>query len=245
MLTLPFQFEAHSVILRLNGFDCSMNFKSCDIQSNPASGDQGPHSADAMPTNHFLLPPPSSAGCLARKGYTGSFNCLRTTSSSSSSGGGGGGGTFTISGGTDPNSLSPPMAQQQQHGLNSSSDSDLRYCNSRKEVFNFTSPLPMTPTTAETMFRGPLSPRIRCGTPTSCLDTPPTSPLTPISILYNLPYAMLTPITYWLYSESLPPKMSEEICGRLIQLGEQTPPLNKIVQPCKKYLQNLNLKKCK
>lgn len=181
-------------------------------------------------TNHFLLPPPSSTGCLAKKGLTGSFNCLSSS----------------------PNLLSPPNAFNHHHhhhhhpGSNSSSsDSDIRQsCNNRKEVFNFTTPLPMTPVS-----HAPLSPRFRCGTPTmmatTSLDTPPTSPLTPISILYNLPCSMLKPIIYWLYTEAIPPTLSEEVCERLMVLSEQTPTLNKMTSPCRRYLKNLRLKKCK
>lgn len=232
-----FQFEAHSVILRLNGFDCSMNFKS-DLLSNAAADNastgttQGPEGAalllrtnqppSQLATNHFLLPPPSSTG-FGKNGLTGSFNCLSSS----------------------PHLLSPPNASFNNHshhhhpGSNSSSsDSDIRHsCNNRKEVFNFTNPiLPMTPPDSSPLIRGtPLSPRF----------TPPTSPLTPISILYNLPCSMLKPIIYWLYTESIPPNLSEEVCAKLMVLSEQTPPLNKMTTPCRRYLKHLRLKKCK
>lgn len=232
------QFEAHSVILRLNGFDCSMNFKS-DLLPNASTDSAaavavmatapGAEAAQStagvgagacahpsyLATNHFLLPPPSTTGCLAKKGLTGSFNCLSSS----------------------PNLLSPPNAFTQNnhhhhhhhhHGSNSSSsDSDIRQsCNNRKEVFNFDS----------TIIRStPMSPRC----------TPPSSPLTPISILYNLPCSMLKPIIYWLYTESIPSSLSEEVCEKLLALSDQTPPLNKMTNPCRRYLKNLRLKKCK
>lgn len=236
-----FQFEAHSVILRLNGFDCSMNFKSDllptdNVTSNPSAGvptvlpqnnSPSPLSHPSqLATNHFLLPPPSSMGSSAcKKGLTGSFNCLSSS----------------------PNLLSPPNAfnhHHPHHSNSSSSDSDIRQsCNNRKEVFNFTTPL----LSDSPLIRGaPLSPRFRCGTPTmASLDTPPTSPLTPISILYNLPCSMLKPIIYWLYTEAIPSTLSEEVCEKLMVLSEQTPPLNKMTQPCRRYLKNLRLKKCK
>lgn len=55
---------------------------------------------------------------------------------------------------------------------------------------------------------------------------------------------MLTPITYWLYSESLPQNLTEEICEKLIVFSEQIPPLSKMAQPCQKYLKYLRLKTC-
>lgn len=213
-----------------------MNFKSDLLPNASSTAPQAitttvPSAATATennPTNHFLLPP-SSTGCLAKK-LTGSFNCLSSS----------------------PHLLSPPTTtcnshhhHHHHHGNNSSSDSDLRQsCNSHKEVFNFTTPpIPMTPTTDAYIRAPPLSPRFRCSTPTS-LDTPPTSPLTPISILYNLPCSMMKPIIYWLYTESIPPNLTEETCEKLMVLSEQTPPLNKMTGPCRRFLKNLQLKKC-
>lgn len=169
-------------------------------------------SAPPSSTAHFLLPPPSSSGCLGKKGLTGSFNCLSSS----------------------PHLLSPPPTTFNHHGNNSSSDSDLRQSvKNHKEVFNFATPIqiPLTPT--EMQFRAPpLSPH-----------TPPTSPLTPISILYNLPCSVMKPIIYWLYTESIPPHLTEDVCEKLMVLSEQTP-LNKMTNPCRRYLKNLQLKKC-
>lgn len=209
------------MILRLNGFDCSMNFKS-DLLPNASTECSGGAATlqganqhlSQLATNHFLLPPPSSAGCLGKKGLTGSFNCLSSS----------------------PHLLSPPNTINHHHGGSSSSDSDIRQsCNNHKEVFNFTTPLlPMTPPDPAIIRSTPLSPR----------NTPPTSPLTPISILYNLPCSMLKPIIYWLYTEAIPPSLAEEVCEKLIELSEETPPLSKMTNPCRRYLKNLRLKKC-
>lgn len=125
-----------------------------------------------------------------------------------------------------------------------SSDSNLKYT---KNVFNFSNThlLVNEPVVAKTTnFKPPPSP-FRVRSPSSFFDTPPSSPLTSVSVLYNLPSFMLTPIVHWLYAECLPNNLDDETCEKLISIGESTPPLNKIVEPCRKYLRNIKIKKCK
>lgn len=95
--------------------------------------------------------------------------------------------------------------------------------------------------------RPPLSPyRARSPSPLpSSLETPPLSPLTPIGVLYNLPTFLLSPILHWLYTESLLPDLNEDICEQLINFSESQPSLTKLVEPTRKYLKLLRLKKCK
>ncbi|EDW82821.2 uncharacterized protein Dwil_GK10199 [Drosophila willistoni] len=93
--------------------------------------------------------------------------------------------------------------------------------------------------------RPPLSPyRARSPSPfPSSLDTPPSSPLTPVGVLYNLPTFLLTPILHWLYTESLLPDLDEDVCEKLINFAETQPSLTKLVEPTRKYLRLMRLKK--
>lgn len=129
----------------------------------------------------------------------------------------------------------------------SSSDSNLQSSSSRN-IFNFSNDLFLNPIENICSSRKPpLSPyRARSPSPfPSSLDTPPSSPLTPLGILYNLPSFMLTPILHWLYTESLMPDMDEETCEKLINFAETQPPLIKMMDPCKRYLKLIRLKNCK
>uniref|UniRef100_A0A1I8PSK8 BTB domain-containing protein n=1 Tax=Stomoxys calcitrans TaxID=35570 RepID=A0A1I8PSK8_STOCA len=93
--------------------------------------------------------------------------------------------------------------------------------------------------------RPPLSPfRARSPSPfPSSMDTPPSSPLTPVGVLYDLPAFLLTPILHWLYTESLMPDMNEDVCEKLINFAEAQPSLMKLAEPAKKYLKMIKLKK--
>uniref|UniRef100_A0A1L8DML4 BTB domain-containing protein n=1 Tax=Nyssomyia neivai TaxID=330878 RepID=A0A1L8DML4_9DIPT len=216
-------FETHSAVLRLTGFDCSMNYPN---QGSPLPVTDSPTATPKAtqdvtntkgPTSHYLLPP---SNILSAKSMSGSFNCL----------------TVSVS--------SPRESLLALHNQQSSSDTDLRLA-SPKEIFTFSGAFPLTPTESPVNRRACPSPRFRCSSPfsPSCLDTPPTSPLTPISVLYNLPHTMLVPIFHWLYSESLPANLKEDVCEELMKFAEVTAPLNKMVDACRKYGRNVRLKK--
>lgn len=94
-------------------------------------------------------------------------------------------------------------------------------------------------------YRPPLSP-YRSKSPlllSNSFETPPSSPLTPIAVLQTLPAFMLSPIFQWLYAECLPTYMEEETLEKLINFAESTVPLNKMAEPCRKYLKIIRLKK--
>lgn len=77
------------------------------------------------------------------------------------------------------------------------------------------------------------------------LDTPltPSSPLTSVSVLFNLTKDTLIPVLHWLYSESLPHHLNETQLEDLLKLCATIAPLNKMIGPCKKYLRLIRLKK--
>uniref|UniRef100_A0A182N0W2 BTB domain-containing protein n=1 Tax=Anopheles dirus TaxID=7168 RepID=A0A182N0W2_9DIPT len=79
--------------------------------------------------------------------------------------------------------------------------------------------------------------------PVATLDTPPSSPLTPLSVLNNIPARMLSTILHWLYCECLPEQLDEETCIQLLNMCESTTPLSRMSEPCKNYLRNTQLKK--
>lgn len=122
-----------------------------------------------------------------------------------------------------------------------------------KNIFNFCQDLMLqqTPEVCSSSScntrRPPLSPfRARSPSPfPSSMDTPPSSPLTPVAVLYDLPAFLLTPILHWLYTESLMPDMNEDVCEKLINFAESQPSLMKLAEPAKKYLKMIKLKKCK
>jgi hypothetical protein len=74
------------------------------------------------------------------------------------------------------------------------------------------------------------------------IDTP-SSPLTSVSVLFNLTKDTLIPVLHWLYSESLPLNLKEAQLEALLKLTATTPPLSKMSGPCKKYLRLIKLKK--
>lgn len=161
--------------------------------------------------------------------------------------------------------LTPPLANS-KNGQISSSDSHLNSLqdNSKENVFNFP-PIQATPTknvqkkneqrhklrlsSSQIIFKNPLSPfRVR-SSPLPflnlSLDTPqtPSSPLTSVSVLFNLTKDTLLPVLHWLYSESLPKHLNETQLEDLLKLCATIHPLNKMIGPCKKYLRLIKLKK--
>lgn len=141
---------------------------------------------------------------------------------------------------------------------NSHSESHLGISQESKNIFNFCQDL-LQPVSSSVLQssgtanqalcntrRPPLSPyRLRSSSPfTNLIDAPPTSPLTPVGILFNLPSFLLNPILHWLYTESLLPELDEDDCEKLISFCEAQPSLKKLVPPTRKYLRLLRLKKC-
>lgn len=95
--------------------------------------------------------------------------------------------------------------------------------------------------------RPPLSPyRARSPSPfLTSMDTPPSSPLTPVGVLYDLPAFLLTPIMHWLYTESLMPGLDEDVCRQLISFAESQPTLTRMTECFRKYLKFTKLRTCK
>lgn len=171
-----------------------------------------------------------------------SFNCLAPT--------------------RDSNYLLAPLNTTSKNGQISSSDSHLN--NLQENVFNFPSSAQQAPdhlgtkknehknkaqlrlSSSQIIFKNPTSPfRVR-SSPLPFLnlsiDTP-SSPLTSVSVLFNLTKDTLIPVLHWLYSESLPQGLSEAQLEALLKLCTTIPPLSKMSGPCKKYLRLIKLKK--
>ncbi|XP_054728578.1 uncharacterized protein LOC129237707 isoform X1 [Anastrepha obliqua] len=210
--------------------------------SGAENNDDNQKSLPRLNLSPIYLQPPSehqnagsNSGLIAHRGahLSNSFNCLSTSSNavlndkSAPSVGGGGMRRF------------PPT---------SSSDSHLEAQSHCKNIFNFCQDFLLQPTETTTVCntrRPPLSPyRARSPSPfPSSMDTPPSSPLTPVGVLYNLPTFLLTPVLHWLYTESLMPDMDENACEKLINFAETQPSLTKMVDPTRKYLKLIQLKK--
>lgn len=180
----------------------------------------------------IYLHPPVEVCALGAAHRANSFNCL------------------TATGKVDNNRESASMKKYPPTSL---SDSHLE-TNSNpqpKNIFNFCNDLILNPNVEPSVVcsnrRPPLSPyRARSPSPfPSSMDTPPSSPLTPVGVLYNLPSFLLSPILHWLYTESLLPDLEEDVCEKLINFSETQPSLTKMIEPCKKYLKLIRLKKCK
>lgn len=164
--------------------------------------------------------------------------------------------------------LTAPLANS-KNGQISSSDSRLNSLqdDAKENVFNFPSiqAAPMQQqqsvhkkndqknrlrlSSSQIIFKNPSSPfRIR-SSPLPflnlSLDTPltPSSPLTSVSVLFNLTKNTLMPVLHWLYSESLPQHLNETQLEDLLKLCATISPLNKMIAPCKKYLRLIKLKK--
>ncbi|XP_016986731.1 uncharacterized protein LOC108049867 isoform X2 [Drosophila rhopaloa] len=201
-----------------------------------------------QPPCDFQAMPSSGLGVQRMHQFSSSFNCLsngnagdseasvvRTTNLLSLECGGGG--MYRL----------PPTSHSDSHLETSQS-----HC---KNIFNFCqdlmlqpTPTPLPPTAGLAICsirRPPLSPyRARSPSPfPSSMDTPPSSPLTPVGVLCNLPTFLLGPILHWLYTESLLPDLDEDVCEKLIGFAESQPSLTKLVEPTRKYLRLLRLKK--
>lgn len=244
-----FQYNVHSPILRLNGFDCSsvtaatayqsligggttdrshpplMKVCSVPCAKSPKTSTQHiSQRPSPTATSNFLLPPTFDVYNLSPKlaNISNSFNCLTAN---------------------DSIFLDVP---KKHHVF--SSDSNL---NSDRNIFFFPAPSTLSafhdPFQRTGKFKIPASPfRARSPSPFPCsLETPPSSPLTPLSVLNNIPSKMLSTILHWLYCESLPEDLDEETCTSLIAMCESTIPLSRMTAPCKNFLRNIQLKKCK
>ncbi|CRL04270.1 CLUMA_CG017368, isoform A [Clunio marinus] len=249
-----FSFEVHSPILRLNGFDCS------SLNQSPMSSTTIATAQPTQPLSNFLSPPTIHLSTFNFSPnfvnhISNSFNCLTTSRES----------IYHL---TAPlsNSKNGQISSSDSH-LNNLQD------NSKENVFNFptiqTTPTQtqqqqqqqqhqqsiskknetkhkLRLSSSQIIFRNPLSPfRVR-SSPLPflnlSLDTP-SSPLTSVSVLFNLTKDALLPVLHWLYSESLPQHLNESQLEDLLKICATIPPLNKIIGPCKKYLRLIKLKK--
>lgn len=235
----------HSPILRLNGFDCSSLNQATPISGNTM---HTPHA----PASNFLSPPTIQLSTFNFSPnfvnhISNSFNCLAPTSRDS-----------------NYHHLTPPLNTNLKNGQISSSDSHLNTL--QENVFNFPTTMTDLPiaghvskksenknksqlrlsSSSQIIFKNPTSPfRIR-SSPLPFLnlsiDTP-SSPLTSVSVLFNLTKDTLIPILHFLYSESLPQNLNEMQLEALLKLCTTISPLNKMNGPCKKYLRLIKLKK--
>ncbi|KAG5684819.1 hypothetical protein PVAND_014032 [Polypedilum vanderplanki] len=241
-----YSFEVHSSILRLNGFDCNSLNQSTPVSSTPIS------SSMQQPPSNFLSPPTIHLSTFNFSPnfvnhISNSFNCLATTRDSNYM-------------------LAAPLNTNLKNGQISSSDSHLNSLqeNVKENIFNFpTAQVNQQQTmnkksehknklrlsSSQIIFKNPTSPfRVR-NSPLPFLnlsiDTPltPSSPLTSVSVLFNLTKDTLAPVLHWLYSESLPQHLNETQLEALLKLCATIPPLNKMSSSCKKYLRLIKLKK--
>lgn len=182
-----------------------------------------------MITPNFLCPPAATMMNLSSKltsNFSNSFNCLASLGRSVES------------------RLSPKFCS------NSSSDSNLQNAHNRNiftfNELSFAACSSNDVCKAPTATRPPLSPyKIKSPVFPSPFDTPPSSPLTPISSIQNLPASLLVPIIHFLYSECLPNNLDQDLCSQLISFASSLPPLTRMVEPCKKYLKLIKLKICR
>uniref|UniRef100_A0A0A1WFP9 BTB/POZ and MATH domain-containing protein 4 n=1 Tax=Zeugodacus cucurbitae TaxID=28588 RepID=A0A0A1WFP9_ZEUCU len=210
--------------------------------SNVQNHDDNQMSLPRLNISPIYLQPPtehtssiSNSGLIANRGahLSNSFNCLTTNN---------------IGIGYDKNGSNCEMSGMRRYPPTSNSDSHLETQSHCKNIFNFCQDFLLQPTETTTVCntrRPPLSPyRVRSPSPfPSSMDTPPSSPLTPVAVLYNLPTFLLTPVLHWLYAESLMPDMDENVCEKLINFAETQPSLTKMVEPTRQYLKLIQLKK--
>ncbi|XP_017042045.1 uncharacterized protein LOC108088638 [Drosophila ficusphila] len=203
-----------------------------------------------QPPCDFQSMPSSGLGLGAQRvhQFSSSFNCLSNGNDGDSDAGSVGrtAGLLSLECGGGMYRL-PPTSHSDSHLETSQS-----HC---KNIFNFCqdlilqpTPTPLPPATGLAICsirRPPLSPyRARSPSPfPSSMDTPPSSPLTPVGVLCNLPTFLLGPILHWLYTESLLPDLDEDVCEKLISFAESQPSLTKLVEPTRKYLRLIRLKK--
>lgn len=258
-----FQFECHSAVLRINGFDCSsLNQSPMHTQSPQSAGHNANNNNINQTISNFLSPPTIHLSTFNFSPnfvnhISNSFNCLTSSRDSSYH-------------------LATPLSSSARNGQISSSDSNLNNLqdNTKENVFNF-SPMAQLPTqhqqhhhiqcrtsmkrheqknrlrlsASQTIFKNPTSPFKVRSSPLPflnlSLDTPstPSSPLTSVSVLFNLPKNTLIPVLHWLYSESLPHNLNEKQLESLLDVCANIAALNKLLGPCKKYLRLIKLRK--
>uniref|UniRef100_A0A182PN43 BTB domain-containing protein n=1 Tax=Anopheles epiroticus TaxID=199890 RepID=A0A182PN43_9DIPT len=207
----------------------------------------GSVSAAATPSAHastptiinpnFLLPPAAldsytlSPKLLAAN-ISNSFNCLMPTGEEEGTGEGAGMATTAVS------SIFLDVPKRAA----TCSDSNLHL---ERNVFFFPDAAPAS--CCRVKWKPPPASPFRARSPSpfpvATLDTPPSSPLTPLSVLNNIPAKMLATILHWLYCECLPEQLDEDTCMQLINMCESTTPLSRMSEPCKNYLRNIQLKK--
>lgn len=233
----------HSPILRLNGFDCSSLYQSTPISGNTMHQPQAPASNFLSPPTIHLSTFNFSPNFVNH--ISNSFNCLAPTRDSNYL-------------------LAAPLNTSLKNGQISSSDSHLN--NLQENVFNFPSAAQQTSdhhllgtkknehknktqlrlSSSQIIFKNPTSPfRVR-SSPLPFLNLSidmPSSPLTSVSVLFNLNKDILIPVLHWLYSESLPHNLNATQLEALLKLCSTIPPLSKMSGPCKKYLRLIRLKK--
>lgn len=214
------------------------------MSSTPISSSLQQH----QPPSNFLSPPTIHLSTFNFSPnfvnhISNSFNCLASTRDSNYH-------------------LAAPLTKNGQISSSDSHLNSLQNENAKENIFNF------PPTTqqqavckksehknklrlssSQIIFKNPTSPfRVR-SSPLPFLnlsiDTPltPSSPLTSVSVLFNLTKDTLVPVLHWLYSESLPQHLSETQLEALLKLCATIPPLNKMSSSCKKYLRLIKLKK--
>ncbi|XP_039959396.1 uncharacterized protein LOC126760014 isoform X1 [Bactrocera neohumeralis] len=210
--------------------------------SNVQNYDDNQMSLPRLNISPIYLQPPSehanticNSGLIANRGahLSNSFNCLTASN---------------IGVGLDKNAALGEMGGMRRFPPTSNSDSHLETQSHCKNIFNFCQDFLQQPTETTIVCntrRPPLSPyRVRSPSPfPSSMDTPPSSPLTPVAVLYNLPNFLLIPVLHWLYAESLMPDLDENACEKLINFAETQPSLTKMVEPTRKYLKLIKLKK--
>ncbi|XP_058127518.1 uncharacterized protein LOC131291239 [Anopheles ziemanni] len=239
---------AHPPLMKMSSVPCARTARTNSSAASPSRASVlglAPTfsvSASATPSMHatgggsmtilnpnFLLPPTLEPYNLSPKQLThisNSFNCLAP----SAGGGDGSGSAGSIF-------LDVPKRHQQA----SCSDSNL---NVDRNVFYFPDAVPVC---RGVKFKPPPSSPFRARSPSpfpiTSLETPPSSPLTPLSVLGNIPSKLLATILHWLYCECLPEQLDEDSCIQLINMCESTTPLSRMIEPCKNYLRNIQLKK--
>ncbi|XP_017966363.1 uncharacterized protein LOC108658219 isoform X2 [Drosophila navojoa] len=264
------EYALHSSILRLNGFDCSMCTSNTllsayqslqplhftpsisNLNPNPISigiagaekeqskNSQGINLSSVYMQPDFKFSAPTTGLEMQRFRYfSSSFNCLSN-------------GDMRESVDTVYNTDSRLLRVCTSH-----SESHLEISQASKSIFDFcqdtlqpvsSSAHQCSLTTNQNISntrRPPLSTfRLRSSSPfANLIDTPPSSPLTPVGVLFNLPTFLLNPILHWLYTESLLPEMDESDCEKLINFCEAQPSLTRLVPQTRKYLRLLRLKK--
>lgn len=221
-----------------NSIKISVTLPICNVQNN----DDNQMSLPRLNISPINLQPPTdhinsicNSGLIANRGahLSNSFNCLMTSN---------------IGVDHDKNASLGEMGGMRRFPPTSNSDSHLETQSHCKNIFNFCQDFLQQPTETTAICntrRPPLSPyRVRSPSPfPSSMDTPPSSPLTPVAVLYNLPNFLLIPVLHWLYAESLMPDMDENACEKLINFAETQPSLTKMVEPTRKYLKLIQLRK--